>query len=81
MSGLIERGSSDAPNESTPRRACHVAGPGLGHPAGEFHDPFDSKSPDGWVVEGPAKDKAGRTMWSVSEGRITCLGEGFGFLR
>jgi hypothetical protein len=49
--------------------------------AGEFRDLFDGKSLDGWVVEGPAKDKAGRMMWSVEEGRIVCLGEGFGFLR
>jgi hypothetical protein len=49
--------------------------------ADEFRDLFDGKSLDGWVVEGPAKDKTGRMMWSVSEGRIACLGEGFGFLR
>ncbi len=49
--------------------------------AGEFRDLFDGKSLDGWVVEGPAKDKTGRMMWSVSDGRIVCLGEGFGFLR
>jgi hypothetical protein len=50
-------------------------------PAGEFRDLFDGKSLDGWVVEGLAKDKTGRMMWSVSDGRIVCLGEGFGFLR
>ena len=49
--------------------------------ADEFRDLFDGKSLDGWVVEGPAKDKTGRTMWSVRDGRIACLGEGFGFLR
>ncbi len=49
--------------------------------AGEFHDLFDGKSLDGWVVEGPAKDKTGQMMWSVTDGRIACLGEGFGFLR
>ena len=49
--------------------------------ADEFRDLFDGKSLDGWVVEGPAKDKTGRTMWSASDGRIVCLGEGFGFLR
>ena len=49
--------------------------------AGEFRDLFDGKSLDGWVVEGPAKDKTGRAMWSVRDGRIACLGEGFGFLR
>jgi hypothetical protein len=49
--------------------------------ADEFRDLFDGKSLGGWVVEGPAKDKSGRPMWSVSDGRIDCLGEGFGFLR
>ena len=46
-----------------------------------FHDLFDGKSLDGWVVDGPAKGKTGRMMWSVEDGRIVCLGEGFGFLR
>jgi hypothetical protein len=49
--------------------------------ADEFRDLFDGKSLDGWVVEGPATDKTGRNIWSVSDGRIACLGEGFGFLR
>jgi Domain of Unknown Function (DUF1080) len=49
--------------------------------ADDFRDLFDGRSLDGWVVEGPASDKAGRTMWSVEDGRIVCLGEGFGFLR
>jgi hypothetical protein len=49
--------------------------------AEEFRDLFDGKSLDGWAVEGPAKDKTGRTNWSVSDGRIACLGEAFGFLR
>jgi hypothetical protein len=49
--------------------------------ADEFRDLFDGKSLDGWVVEGPAKDKTGGIMWSVSDGKIACLGEGFGFLR
>jgi hypothetical protein len=49
--------------------------------ADDFRDLFDGKSLDGWVVEGPANDKAGRMMWSVDDGRIVCLGEGFGFLR
>ncbi len=55
----------------------------LAAPAGtdEFRDLFDGRSLDGWVAEGPVKDKAGRMMWSVTEGRIACLGEGFGFLR
>ena len=47
----------------------------------DFHDLFDGKSLDGWVVEGPAKDKSNRTIWSVEDMRIICLGEGFGFLR
>ena len=33
------------------------------------------------MVDGPAKGKTGRMMWSVEDGRIVCLGEGFGFLR
>jgi hypothetical protein len=49
--------------------------------ADDFRDLFDGKSLDGWVVDGPAKDQAGRMMWSVEDGRIVCLGEGFGFLR
>lgn len=50
-------------------------------PTGEFRDLFDGKSLDGWVVEGPAVDQAGRPMWSIEGGRIVCLGKGFGFLR
>lgn len=50
-------------------------------PGGEFRDLFDGESLDGWVVEGPAVDKAGQPMWSVEDGRIVCLGSGFGFLR
>src|SRR5262249_10304366 len=49
--------------------------------ADDFRDLFDGKDLDGWVVEGPDKDKTGRPMWSVEDGRIICLGEGFGFLR
>jgi hypothetical protein len=49
--------------------------------ADDFRDLFDGRSLGGWVVEGPAKDKTGRMMWSVEDGRIVCLGEGFGFLR
>lgn len=46
-----------------------------------FRDLFDGKGLDGWVVEGPDKDKDGKPMWSVDDGRIVCLGKGFGFLR
>jgi Domain of Unknown Function (DUF1080) len=49
--------------------------------ADDVHDLFDGRSLDGWVVDGPAKGKTGRTMWSVEDGRIVCLGEAFGFLR
>ena len=49
--------------------------------AGDVHDLFDGNSLDGWVVEGPAQGKTGRTIWYVEGGRIVCLGEGFGFLR
>jgi Domain of Unknown Function (DUF1080) len=60
-----------------------VSSPGLISFAadGNWTPLFDGKSLDGWVVEGPVKDKAGRPMWSVDDGRIVCLGEGFGFLR
>ena len=50
-------------------------------PDDQFRDLFDGQSLEGWVVEGPAKNKAGQMMWSVTDGRIACLGEGFGFLR
>ena len=49
--------------------------------ADDFRNLFDGKSLDGWVVEGPAKGKTGKPMWSVEDGQIVCLGEGFGFLR
>jgi Domain of Unknown Function (DUF1080) len=49
--------------------------------ADDFHDLFDGKSLDGWVVDGPTKGKSAPMMWSVEDGRIVCLGEGFGFLR
>jgi hypothetical protein len=49
--------------------------------ADDCRDLFDGKSLDGWVVEAPARDQARRMMWSVENGRIVCLGEGFGFLR
>ena len=49
--------------------------------ADEVRELFDGKTLDGWTVEGPAKGKTGRTMWTVEDGRIVCLGEGFGFLR
>jgi Leucine-rich repeat (LRR) protein len=50
-------------------------------PADDLRDLFDGRTLNGWVVEGPAADKAGRPMWSVEDGRIVCLGRGFGFLR
>ena len=46
-----------------------------------FRDLFNGKDFDGWVVEGPAKDKQDNPMWSVADGKIVCLGKGFGFLR
>jgi hypothetical protein len=49
--------------------------------ADDVRDLFDGKSLDGWVVDGPEKGKTGQAMWSVEDGRIVCLGEGFGFLR
>lgn len=50
-------------------------------PADVPRDLFDGKGLDGWVVEGPATAKNGQPMWSVHDGRIVCLGEGYGFLR
>ena len=50
-------------------------------PAGEYRDLFNGKNLDGWIVEGPTKDKEGKPMWSVADGTIVCLGKGFGFLR
>ena len=49
--------------------------------AGEFRDLFNGKALEGWVVEGPGKDKQGRPMWRVEDGRIVCLGRAYGFLR
>jgi hypothetical protein len=46
--------------------------------ADDVRDLFDGKSLDGWVVDGPTKGKSGRMMWSVEDGRIVCLWEGFG---
>jgi hypothetical protein len=49
--------------------------------ADEFRDLFDGKSLDGWVVDGPATDKQGATVWSVRDGMIVASGKVFGFLR
>ena len=45
--------------------------------ADEFRDLFDGKSLEGWVVEGPAKDKSGQTMWSVARRANRLPGGGF----
>lgn len=51
-------------------------------PADEpFRDLFNGKDLDGWVVEGPQKDKDGMPIWSVREQAIHCTGKAFGFLR
>jgi hypothetical protein len=50
-------------------------------PAEDFRDLFDGKDLDGWVVDGPTKDKEGNPMWSVHDGAIVGLGKAFGFLR
>jgi hypothetical protein len=57
-----------------------LAAPALA-PAGEFRDLFNGKDLDGWVVDGPKKDKDGNPMWSVEDGAIVGLGKAFGFLR
>ena len=43
--------------------------------ADDVHDLFDGKSLDGWVVDGPAKGKTGRTIWNV-EGGGSCASGG-----
>jgi hypothetical protein len=50
-------------------------------PGDEFRDLFDGKSLDGWVVDGPKADKAGKPIWSVRDGMIVASGKAFGFLR
>jgi hypothetical protein len=50
-------------------------------PSEEYRDLFNGKDLDGWVVEGPKADKNRNPMWGVQEGKIVCLGRGFGFLR
>jgi hypothetical protein len=49
--------------------------------ADEFRDLFDGKSLGGWVVDGPAKDKEGKPIWSLRDGMIVASGKAFGFLR
>jgi hypothetical protein len=49
--------------------------------ADEFRDLFDGKSLDGWVVDGPKVDKAGKPVWAVRDGMIVGSGTIFGFLR
>lgn len=50
-------------------------------PVDEFRDLFDGKSLDGWVVDGPKADKAGKPIWAVRDGMIVASGKAFGFLR
>jgi hypothetical protein len=49
--------------------------------ADELRDLFDGKTLDGWVVEGPAVDKQGKTVWTVRDGMIVASGKVYGFLR
>jgi hypothetical protein len=49
--------------------------------AEEFRDLFNGKDLDGWVVDGPKKDKEGNPIWSVENGVIVGLGKAYGFLR
>jgi len=53
----------------------------LKKPGLEYRDLFTGKDLDGWVVDGPAKDKQGLDIWTVRDGMIHCLGKAFGFLR
>src|SRR5262249_38782814 len=46
-----------------------------------FRDLFNGRDLDGWVVDGPKKDKQGNAMWSVESGAIVGLGKAFGYLR
>ena len=58
-----------------------IAATTSGSENGNFRDLFNGKDFDGWVIEGPAKDKQDNPMWSVADGKIICLGKAFGFLR
>jgi hypothetical protein len=49
--------------------------------AEDFRDLFNGKDLDGWVVDGPKKDRQGHPIWSVRDGRIVGLGKAYGFLR
>jgi hypothetical protein len=49
--------------------------------ADEVRDLFDGKSLDGWVIDGPTTDKAGKPVWTVRDGMIVGSGTVFGFLR
>jgi hypothetical protein len=46
-----------------------------------YRDLFTGKDLDGWVVDGPAKDKQGVPVWSVREGLLHCTGKPENFLR
>jgi hypothetical protein len=50
-------------------------------PAAEYHDLFNGKDFDGWVIDGPKADKQGQPLWEVRDGLIVCSGKAFGFLR
>jgi Domain of Unknown Function (DUF1080) len=50
-------------------------------PPPEYRDLFNGKDLNGWVIDGPAKDKQGNEIWSVQDGMILCTGKAFGFLR
>src|SRR5206468_1181957 len=47
-------------------------------PADEFRDLFDGTTLDGWVIDGPTKDKEGKPVWAVRDGMIVASGKVFG---
>src|SRR5437764_14523142 len=51
----------------------------VGTPAGEDRDLFNGQDLDGWVIDGPAADRAGKPVWSVRDGLIVATGQAFGF--
>jgi hypothetical protein len=51
--------------------------------AQEFHDLFNGKDMEGWIVEGAKSNKDGKPVWTVKDGVLACdtLRGAYGFLR
>jgi hypothetical protein len=47
----------------------------------EYRDLFTGKDLEGWVVDGPAKDKQGQEVWTVRDGLLHCSGKPENFIR